>query len=95
MTANKTLTRKSPSPIRSPDSPKIGTRRSYSPLKNIEVPPSNLLPVKEEAELSSQSEDLPEISKASPSSTTIATSVPSQIEVFTKFHFKIFKFFQF
>ena len=82
--ANKTLTRKSPSPIRSPDSPKTGTRRSYSPLKNIEVPPSNLLPVKEEAELSSQSEDLPDILKINPSSTTIATPVPAQKEVLQK-----------
>ena len=56
---------KSPSPIRSPDSPKMAGRRSYSPLKNIEVPPSNLLPVKEEAELSSQS-DVSEAAKTTP-----------------------------
>lgn len=76
--SNKTLSRKSPSPIRSPDSPKLGSsRRSYSPLKNIEVPPSNLLPVKEETELSSQSEDVPDSSK-----TSITTStVPTQEEV--------------
>ena len=34
------------------------TYESISPLKNIDVPPSNLLPVKEETEMSSsQSED--------------------------------------
>jgi hypothetical protein len=59
------LKSKSPSPIRSPDSPKMAGRRSYSPLKNIEVPPSNLLPVKEEAELSSQS-DVSEAAKTTP-----------------------------
>ena len=53
-----TKSKKSPSPGRSLTPPTLTTQRSISPLKNIDVPPSNLMPVKEETELSSsQSED--------------------------------------
>lgn len=54
----KALKKKSPSPGRSLTPPSLTTQRSISPLKNIDVPPSNLMPVKEETEVSSsQSED--------------------------------------
>lgn len=80
--SHKPISPKSPSPKRSSDFPKITGCRSDSPLKNIEVPVSNLLPVKEEAEHSSQSEELPD-------KTHSTLPVPSQ-EVKFLTHINIF-----
>lgn len=62
--ANKTSKSNSPSRSSSLGPPTSQNPRSLSPLRNIEVPPSNLLPVKEETEVSSsQSEDTVDCSK--------------------------------
>ena len=73
----KKSSKKSPSPSRSLGSPTIIKRSDVSPLRNIEVPPSNLQPVKEETELSSSQSDTSTTNKMK----KLSTPTPSMDEV--------------